>query len=442
MRVMNVQGTSPTAEDYSDNAKDDMKTKIVVLGTGFAGSSFIEAFNKALGREVRKRVSLTAVNSKDYLLFSPLLYEVATGQVYEYHVSLPICCSIEGDGYSFIEAEVRDISPEMKAVVTSRGVLHFDKLVIALGSESNDFGIEGVKEFAIPLKKLKDGERAKNRILQSYKESLLTTDGTAEKRALLTFVVIGGGAAGIELSSAIVEFIDDLNRNHGSREMRPRVVLIELQDRLMKDLGTEFSDKLSRILSRKGVELSLGRKVVRVSRDTVLFSDGSEIDTKNVFWTAGVKIGSVVSSLERRTVPRKGDRIIVNKYLSITGFEDIFVIGDSAFPLNESNEPPIPQTAAVAVQEGKYAGTMLARELNGKRTISGFRYVDHGTFLSTGSFSGICKLSNGVIVTGLSAWLLWRFIHLFRISTIRNKFEILSDWIFSGFHKKIFIESE
>ena len=416
--------------------------KVVVLGTGFAGSSFIETFNRNIKKDAKKGVELIAVNSKNYLLFSPLLYEVATGRVYEYHVSIPVCCTVEDEGYKFVEAEIKEIVPDRREVITSKGVLHYDRLIIALGSESNDFGIDGVKEHAIPLKTLKDGKRARDRVLESYKEAISRINEGCDIGSLMTFVIIGGGATGVELSASLLEFIDDLNRNHGRRGLKPKVVLVELQNRLMKNLGEDFSERLSTILKKKGVELSLDKKVVKVTENGVTFSDGSYIPSNNVFWTAGIKANSIVSSFRKKSIDGMGERLVVDGFLKIPAFENIYVVGDSALLGSNLNETFVPQTAAAAVQEGKYLGTLLAHELNGRPSNSEFTYRDHGTFLSAGRFSGICKFSNGLMLTGFSAWFIWRFIHLLRISTLKNRFEILSDWTFSWFHNGVFIESE
>ena len=438
-----IAGTQNYSPDRSEAGRErtEGKHRVVVLGTGFAGSAFLTAFNKEIKKSSKKAIELIAINSRNYMMFSPLLYEVATGKVYGYHVSSPICCTIEDFGYKFIEADTTEIVPERNEVVTTKGSFHYDRLVIALGSESNDFGIPGVKEHSLPLKSVRDGEKARNRVLDSYKEAVARVDSGSSVGSLLTFVIIGGGATGVELSASLLEYLDDLNRNHRGKDLIPRVVLVEAHDSLMSDVGREFSEELTKILKRKGVELFLGKKVVEVTESEVIFSDGNHIQTSNVFWTAGIKTSSVVSSINRKFAKSSGDRLPVDGYLQVPSLAGVYVIGDSALPVMGKGELPAPQTAAVAVQEGKYLGKRLAQEINGNHIDIKFRYRDHGTFLSIGRFSGICKLSNGIILTGFTAWFLWRVIHLWRISTVRNKFEVLFDWTFSLFHKGIFVDS-
>ncbi|MDA8054551.1 MAG: NAD(P)/FAD-dependent oxidoreductase [Thermoplasmatales archaeon] len=440
---ISIRETQNDSVDCTEAGRErrEGKLSIVVLGTGFAGSSFITAFNRRIKKDSKKAIELIAINSRNYMMFSPLLYEVATGKVYGYHVSSPICCTIEDFGYRFIEADTTEIIPERNEVVTTKGTVHYDRLIIALGSESNDFGIPGVKEHSLPLKSIKDGEKARNRVLESYKEAVSRINSGSSVGSLLTFVIIGGGATGVELSTSLLEFVDDLNRNHRVRSLIPRIVLIEANDKLMSGIGGEFSEKLANILKRKGVELLLGKKVIEVAESEVILSDGNHIQTRNVFWTAGIKTSSVVSSLKRKLNERNGDRLAVDNRLRVASLAEVYAIGDSALPFLGEGESPPPQTAAAAVQEGKYLGVRLAEEFNGKNLGTRFRYHDHGTFLSAGRFTGICKFSNGVILTGFTAWFLWRFIHLWRISTIRNKFEVLTDWTFSLFHKGIFVDS-
>ncbi len=435
-----AQNSSPDSSG-AGRERSEGKQRIVVLGTGFAGSAFLTAFNREIGKDSKKGIELIAINSRNYMMFSPLLYEVATGKVYGYHVSSPICCTVEDFGYKFIEANTTEIVPERNEIVTTKGTFHYDRLVIALGSESNDFGIPGVKEHSLPLKSVRDGEKARNRVLDSYKEAVSRVDSGSTVGSLLTFVIIGGGATGVELSASLLEFLDDLNRNHRRKNLFPRVVLVEAHDSLMSDVGGKFSEELAKMLKRKGVELFLGKKVVEVTESEVIFSDGNNIQTSNVFWTAGIKTNSVVSSLKRKFARGGGDRLAVGGYLQVPSLAGVYAIGDSALPVSEKGDSPVPQTAAVAVQEGKYLGKRLGEEFNGKHTDIKFRYRDHGTFLSIGRFSGICKLSNGIILTGFTAWFLWRIIHLWRISTVRNKFEVLFDWTFSLFHKGIFVDS-
>lgn len=418
------------------------KLKIVVLGMGFAATSFIRSFRGRLSRNAMEGIEVFVISSKSYSLFSPLLYEVATGQVYEYHIATPFSCEVERKGFKFIEADVNSIDVDNKEVVTSRGIIEYDILIVALGSESNDFGIEGVKDNAISLKTLSDGKGIRNRILESYEDALLKSYEGREYESLLNFVVVGGGATGIELSAALVEFLDEIDRSHGKRDLKHRVILIESKKGLIEDQGKEFSKKLERILRTKGVELFLGKSVVKITREEVFLSDGGIIPSKNVFWTAGIRPNRVLSTAGDNLVKGKGGRLVVTEDLSVPYYKNVYVIGDAALPPPSEKGEMIPQTASAAVQQGKFLGKILADRLNGHASGRKFSYREHGTFLSIGRSSGLCKLPSGIILSGISAWAMWRFIHLLKISSIENKLEILTDWFLTWLHKGIFVGLE
>ena len=232
------------------------------------------------------------------------------------------------------------------------------------------------------------------------------------------------------------ESVDDLQLDYRAAALAPRVVLIEAQDRLMKGTGEDFSSRLENFLKESGIELLLNAKVAKVTDSEILLQDGNVIRTSNVFWTAGVKSNPVAAMLGGGHVNKKSGRIIVDRFLRIPGFENITVIGDNALIASPGQGKFVPQTAAAAVQEGKYAGKRLAAMIRGREDTVPFVYKDPGIMLSLGKFKGLCKLHSGFILSGFSAWLAWRLIHLIRISTFRNKVEVLSDWVFSTFQRR------
>ncbi len=418
------------------------KERVVVLGTGFAGSSFIEGLSKSLKKKKRDVVDITAINSRNYLLFTPLLYQVATGQVYEHHISTPVCCNMRQRGVRFLETEVKEIDPDINEVSTADGSFSYDKLVIALGTESNDFGIEGVSRYAIPLKSLKDGEQIRNRILDSFRDASIRIQKGAKPDPYLTFVVIGGGASGVELAGAIGEYANKLIEDYGDLNATPRVVLLEAQDSLMINISAKFSRKLLNALEKLGIEVMTGAKVEKVTGTELTLGGGKKIESRNVFWTAGVKSNHLVSNIGGDKILKKRGRVVVDSYLRIPNYSNIYVIGDGASPVpgHDGNIPP--QTAASAVQEGKYLGQALARTLNSEGDAFPFKYRDPGVMLSLGKFVGLCQFSNGIILSGFAAWFIWRFVHLVKVSTLKNKFEILTDWIFSSIGRGNVLRSE
>ena len=422
--------------------KDVRRLKIVVLGTGFAGTSFIESFARKLKKIRNEDVDLVAVNSTNYLLFAPLLYQVATGQVYGQHILIPVCCNVREHGYRFLETEVRGINLIKNEVETADGRVPYDQLILALGTDNNDFGIEGVSKYAVSLKTLKDGEHIRNRILESFRVATQRLHAGDISDSELTFVVIGGGASGVELAGSMSEYLEILGKDYGDSSIKPRIILVEAQDQLMKNTSDKFSRKLVDILRNRGVEVLLEAKVKKITESGLLLGDGRVIESKNIFWTAGVKSSPIVSDLHGEGLIKKNGRIVVDDHLTIPGFPNVHVLGDNAYPVPDDKGIIPPQTAAVAVQEGKFLGKALALKINSGREFPRFLYKDPGIMLSLGRFVGLCQFSNGIILSGFSAWFIWRFVHLVKISTVKNKSEVLLDWIFSSFGKEIVIHTE
>lgn len=426
---------------YGRNPDGARKPRILVLGTGFAGTAFMENFARTLKKDRHENVDLVAVNSTNYLLFAPLLYQVATGQVYGHHISIPVCCEVRKHGFRFLETKIKDVNFERNEVETADSKISYDQLILALGTESNDFGIEGVSKYAISLKTLNDGERIRNRVLESFRlaTQVLSTKDIPDSE--LTFVVIGGGASGVELAGSLAEYLRILGKDYGDTSIKTRIILIEAQERLMMNTSEKFSKKLADILRKRGVDVLLGAKVKKITEDNLFLADGRVIKSKDIFWTAGVKSNPIVSSIGGEKLSRKNGRIIVDEYLRIPDFPNVYVLGDNAYPMPDAKGVVLPQTAAAAVQEGKYLGKALAAKINSGKDALPFKYKDPGIMLSLGRFDGLCQFSNGIIFSGFSAWLIWRFVHLVKISTVENKLEVLLDWIFSSFGKEIVIHT-
>lgn len=419
-----------------------LKTDALVLGTGFGGTAFISALQRKVSRRHGRDLAVMAVNSHNSSVFSPLLYQVATGLVDEHHLAAPACCFLRGHGFNFLNASVREIHPTTHSVLTSRGEISYKYLVISLGTTTNDYGIPGAAHFAVPLKELRDGERIRNRVIASFERALALDPRTDEVEASLTFVVVGAGATGVELAGALTEYLKLLKRRHRNPEVEPRVLLLEARNRIMESASERFSRRLQQLLEDSGIEVLLAANVASVSETGILLADGREIRTKNVFWTAGVKSSIVVESLGRETGQMMRGRLLVDANLRLLGFPDVYVVGDCVLAHSGSDGAIVPQTAAAAVQEGRYAGRHLAGLLETGRSIAPFRYADNGTLLSLGRFKGLYQVGGRLMVSGVLAWLMWRFIHLTRLATVTNRVGVVSDWFFSFFHRRIVVQTD
>ena len=416
--------------------KKGYRTRILVLGSGFAGMAFIKSFLKHIKKGAN--VELFLVTIKSYHLFTPLLYQVAAGLVNEYHILDPIRMRNSKIPYYVIEAEVREINLQNKFVTTSLGDIEYDYLVIALGSVDNDFGIKGVKQNATALKFPRDAIQIRNKILSSFeKASLLPIDDTLRK-SLLTFVVIGGGPTGVELAGAIRDYVKQLcNKYYHINSSECRVVLVEAANRLLLQAREKTAEKCKKILISRGIEVLLNAKVVAVEQDGVILADGTKIVSQNIFWTAGIKVNPVVENISDELVLKKKGKIMVDEYLRVQNYPYAFAIGDNAWIMSKNKLNPVPAMASAAVQEGAYLGEYLACIFNNRKFEKPFIYKDFGLMLSLGRFKGLVELPNGWIISGFLGWLIWRMVHLVKISTMRNKLGVMFDWTMGLFKKRI-----
>src|SRR5579875_778403 len=414
------------------------KTRILVLGSGFAGMSFIKSFLKNVKYDIAENLELFLITIKNYHLFTPLLYQVATGLVNEYHILDPVRIKTKKLDYRVIEAEIKEINIERKFVVTSLGNIAYDYLVIALGSVDNDFGIKGVKENAIPLKSAKDAIKIRSKIISSFERASLLDIGNPMRKSLLTFVVIGGGPTGVELVGAIRDYVKQLcNKYYSIDSSECRVILIEAANRLLLQAREKTAEKCRRILESRGVRVLLNAKVVAVEQDGVVLADGTKIESSNVFWTAGIKVNPVVENISDELVLKKKGRIIVDEYLRVQNYPYAFAIGDNAWVTSGSKLNPVPAMASAAVQQGEYLGKYLASILSNYTFKKPFVYKDFGLMLSLGRFKGIVEFPNGWVITGFLGWLIWRMVHLVKISTMRNKLGVMFDWAMALFKRRI-----
>jgi NADH dehydrogenase len=416
-------------------------TRVVVLGSGFGGVSFVKSFLSHASSSLLDSVELVWVTKRNYHLFSPLLYQVAGGLVDEHHVLDPLP-HFGGNRVRVVEAEVEAVDFTGRAVYTDVGPIGYNYLVVALGSSSNDFGIPGVKENTLPLKTAQDGERIRNRILASFGQAAITGADSPERVALLTFAVVGGGATGVELAGTIRDYTGLLAKRYGFRRQDVRVLIVESAGTLLPGIGGRLPEKCRQDLESAGIDVRLGARVVKVDVEGVHLSNGELIESRNVFWTAGVKPNPVIEGIPETVAPKKKGRLEVDSNLRLIGHSEVYVVGDCAWVNTGGDTTAAPQTAAAAVQEGEYAGSHLAHTLGGKKVSGSFIYHDQGIMLSLGRFSGLVELANGIILSGLIGWLVWRMVHLVSIATARNKLGVMFDWGLSLVRRRIITRTD
>lgn len=392
---------------------------VLILGGGFGGFSAASKLIELAGDQLH----ITLIDQHNYHLFTPMLYQVATCGVVPYDVAIPLRSLTGPRGIRFRRAIVQGVGFEKKTVQTNSGEITYDYLIIALGSTTNYFGNESAREHTLPLKSLEGGLAIRNRVIDCLEQAAQIANKDEQKK-LLTFVVIGGGATGVETAGALADAVrhliprryPTLNRND------TRVVIVEAGSKLLGHMKREMAQIALRELSATGVEVWLNAKAKAVSNGKVETEDGRSIYAPTVLWATGIRATDVVS--EAKTDHGKGGAVNVNEFLQVPSHPEVFAIGDNAAA--KSGNEPVPALAAAAVQEGHATATNIVRILQNKSPLQ-FHYKDLGSVVSIGHRVGVADIA-GRVIGGFSGWLAWRVVHLARITSFRNKLATVLDW--------------
>lgn len=408
---------SPTThrEVVSTTAQTPEKTiaapHVVIVGGGFGG---LQAA-KALGKQL---VQVTVIDHNNFHLFQPMLYQVATAGLSPANIATPIRAILEHQqNTGVLMAEVTGIDIETQQVLLGeRQALHYDYLILATGATSNYFGHPQWQHLAPSLKTMNDALAVRRLVLSAFEAAEREPD-EQKRQALLTFVLVGGGPTGVELTGAIAELArESLKGNF--RHIDPtmtRIVLVQGPQRILPSFPAALAQQASNKLRQFGVEIRTGVHVKEVRQDGVMIGD-EHLATENVIWTAGVKASPAGEWLHAE-VDHDG-RVKVQPDLTVAGHDNIFVIGDTARV--EQNGKPLPGLAPVAMQEANYVASVIADRLARKSHSQRFRYFDKGTLATVGRSFGIVAIGP-LRFTGLFAWLIWLFVHILFLIGARNR---------------------
>jgi NADH dehydrogenase len=394
------------------------RPRVVILGAGFGG------INAAIGL-AKADVDVTVVDRRNYHLFQPLLYQVATAGLSPAQIAKPIRHILRRQRNATVLLDrVEDVDTKARLVVTGSRRIPYDYLVIATGSRHAYFGHDEWEDLAPGLKTIGDATEIRARILTAFEKAEVSEDEALRNR-LLTFVVVGGGPTGVELAGAIAELarkaiVKDFRRIDSSTA---RVVLVESGPRLLAAFPEDLSAMARRQLEKLGVEVRLGHAVTRCDEDGVLLADGGRIDSASVLWSAGVQASRAAKWL--KVEADRAGRVIVVDDLSVPGHADVFVIGDTALVKGEAGKP-VPGVAPAAKQMGKYVARLIAARLAGN-SVGSFRYADYGNLATIGRKAAVADFGR-VRLTGFIAWLLWSFAHLWFLVGFRNRIVVFLDW--------------
>ena len=397
------------------------RPQVVIVGAGFGGLQACKALAKA-------DVDVTLVDAYNHHCFQPLLYQVATAALSPADVAWPIRAIVRHQkNVRVIMARVTGINAEARLVHTTELDLAYDFLVLATGATYSYFGHDDWSPFAPGLKHIADATEIRRRFLLAFERAELVEDA-AERARLLTFVIVGGGATGVEMAGAIAE-VARRTLQHDFRRIDPRksrIVLIEAGPRLLPTFSTSLSDYAARSLRHMGVEVELGRKVIGCDARGVSLDSG-RIEAATVMWAAGV-VASPAATWTGAEHDRAG-RIKVNADLSIPGRPEIFAVGDTA-TLTDRHGHPVPGIAPAAKQMGRYVGGVIAARVTGRAAPPPFAYRHLGDLAAIGRKSAAVKLGP-VQLTGFIGWLFWSAVHIYFLIGLRNRFVVALNWLWS-----------
>ena len=391
--------------------------RVVILGSGFAGLSAARALRNA-------PVRLVVVDRRNHHLFQPLLYQVATAVLSPGDIAYPIRAILSKQrNTDVLLADAVAIDAAKREVILSDGRLPYDRLIVATGATHSYFGHDEWEPFAPGLKSLEDALEIRRRILLAF-ERAEREAYPDRRRALLTFVVVGAGPTGVELSGAIGEISREVLAED-FRAIDPRearIVLVEAGPRVLAAYTEQSSARAQAQLERKGVEVRTGKAVKAIDAEGVTF-DGERVRSATVLWAAGVAASPLARSLG---VPLdRAGRVLVGPDLTVPGHPEIAVTGDLAAAPKEIGGP-FPGTSPVAIQEGRYAARSILRSLDG-RPRRPFHFFDKGTMAVIGRSAAVAEIA-GFRLSGVLAWLTWSLVHIFFLIGFRNRFVVMFEW--------------
>ncbi|MDN5287031.1 MAG: NAD(P)/FAD-dependent oxidoreductase [Mucilaginibacter sp.] len=395
---------------------------VVIIGGGFGGLQVAKKL-------ADKPVEVLMLDKHNYHTFQPLLYQVATGSLESESIAFSLRKNFASQkNFRFRIAEVSKVNTEKNIIETTIGQIAYDYLVIATGSTTNFFGNKDIEKFSMPMKSIPEALNLRYSILQNIEEALLKP--TKEERdPYLTFVLVGAGPTGVELSGALAEL-----RNHilskDYPELKKEDMKVYLVDFLPKVLGP-FSDEASHaskeFLTHMGVEVLLGMKVESYDGEEIKFEGGKIIRTKNVIWSAGV-MGVVPEGIDKDAIER-GNRIKTDNICRVVGTTNIFAIGDVAAMITDETPKGHPGVAQVAIQMGQHVGKTILQLINGEPTTP-FKYNDKGSLATIGRNKAVADLGK-IKFQGFFAWLVWMFVHLISLMGGRNRVIVFINWVSS-----------
>jgi NADH:ubiquinone reductase (H+-translocating) len=384
---------------------------VVILGAGFGGLT--------AARALSKHAHVTLIDRHNFQTFLPLLYQVSTAGLAADHVAYPIRGALRKTNVQFRMGTPEKLNSATNELTLGDGqVVKYDHLVIAMGSTTADFGIAGVKENALGMKTVGEALTIRSEVMRAYEEMCI--QGNKDK---LDIAIVGGGPTGVEMAGAFAELVrGPLRSDYADAADRVRVSIIEAGPRLVPSFSESLSNRTQKDLEKLGVTVLTNTSVKEVLPDSILTLAGNSIPADTTVWAAGVK---GVPAMDQLHLPVTRGRIDVSSTLQVTGYENVWAIGDIAGVVG-ANGVPLPMVAPVAMQQGRFLAKQIQALAAGK-PLENFKYKDKGSMATIGRHKAIVEVK-GIRISGPIAWLAWLWLHLFYILGGRNKIGTMADW--------------
>ncbi len=408
------------------NVPETGNKRVVIVGAGFAGLK--------LARKLKKKgFQLVLIDRNNYHQFQPLFYQVATSGLEPSAISFPLRKVFQKEKQVFVRiTEVKKVMPDQKMIETSFGNVWYDYLVLATGATTNFFGMENFQKFGIPMKSVSEAVFLRNTLLLNFEKAVTIRD-EEELRRLLNVIVVGGGPTGVEICGALAEmrrFIlpkdyPDLNFD------LMQITLIEANPHLLHGMREKSGVKAKYYLEKMGINVLPNHKLVEYDGREVVLENGKRLQSETLIWAAGVK-GQLPAGISENAITR-GNRLLVNRYNQVSGFENIFAIGDISFMTTGKYPGGHPQVAQVALQQAAVLGKNLVLLEEGKeKNLIPFEYKDKGSMATVGRNRAVVDLPF-LRFSGMLAWFTWMFVHLMSIVGVKNRLLIFINWLWKYF---------
>jgi NADH dehydrogenase len=395
---------------------------VVVVGAGFGGLRAARALKRA-------PVDVLLVDRHNYHLFQPLLYQVATAGLEPEEIAKPVRAVLRGQrNFDFRLAQVTGVDFTARELATDDGPIQYDYLILATGAAANFFGLKGVEQFGLTLKDIPDAVRIRNHVLSCFEEAMFEPDAE-RRRALLTFVVVGGGPTGVEMAGSLSELIRlVLVKDYRRLDLKDvRILLLEAGNRLLAGFPERLSAAAANTLWKKHVEVRHGALVTDYDGRAATLKSGEVVPARTLIWAAGVQAAPLVKALGVPTAHL--GRVNVEPTLQLAGHAEVFIIGDAAYL--EAQGPSLPMMAPVAIQMGETAAHSIRRLVAGAPAVP-FVYKDPGSLATIGRNAAVARI-HGISITGFPAWVVWLVVHIIQLIGFRNRLFVLTNWAWDYF---------